>query len=134
FAFFLESAFLGLFLYGEKRMSEIAHWWTGFAVFFGSWLSGYFIVATDAWMQHPVSYRMQADGSVTLSSFWGLLLNPWALWQYSHNMAGAAVTGAFVMAAVGAYYLLSERHPEQGKIYLQVGIVSGIFFSLLVIG
>ena len=54
FAFFLESAFLGLFLFGEKRMSRAAHWWTGVAVFFGSWLSGYFIIATDAWMQHPV--------------------------------------------------------------------------------
>ncbi len=100
FAFFLESAFLGLFLFGEKRLSKIAHWWTGVAVFFGSWLSGYFIVATDAWMQHPVAYRTTADGSVTLSSFWGLLLNPWALWQYAHNMAGAAVTGAFAMAAL----------------------------------
>ncbi len=134
FAFFLESAFLGLFLYGEKRLSKIAHWWTGVAVFLGSWLSGYFIVATDAWMQHPVAYRATADGSVTLSSFWGLLLNPWALWQYAHNMAGAAVTGAFVMAAVGAYYLLSEKYVEQGKIYIRVGVVSGILFSLLVIG
>src|ERR1019366_2935302 len=64
FAFFMESALLGLFLYGEKRLSKIAHWWTGVAVFAGSWLSGYFIVATDAWMQHPVAYRTIADGSV----------------------------------------------------------------------
>jgi cytochrome d ubiquinol oxidase subunit I len=134
FAFFLESAFLGLFLFGEKRLSKIAHWWTGVAVFFGSWLSGYFIVATDAWMQHPVAYRATEDGSVTLTSFWGLLLNPWALWQYAHNMAGAAVTGAFAMAALGAYYLLSEEHQEQGKIFVRVGVISGILFSLLVIG
>ncbi len=134
FAFFLESAFLGLFLFGEKRLSKMAHWWTGMAVFLGSWLSGYFIVATDAWMQHPVAYRTTADGSVTLSSFWGLLLNPWAIWQYAHNMAGAAVTGAFVMAAVGAYYLLSEKHVAQGKIFVKVGVISGILSSLLVIG
>ncbi len=57
FAFFLESAFLGLFLYGEKRLSPRAHWWSAVAVFLGSWLSGFFIVATDAWMQHPVGYR-----------------------------------------------------------------------------
>jgi len=54
FAFFLESAFLGLFLYGEKRLSPIMHWFSAVAVFVGSWLSGFFIVATDAWMQHPV--------------------------------------------------------------------------------
>src|ERR1700687_4024464 len=134
FAFFLESAFLGLFLFGEKRLSKIAHWWTGVAVFLGSWLSGYFIVATDAWMQHPVAYRTTADWSVTLSSFWGLLLNPWAIWQYAHNMAGAAVTGAFVMAAVGAFYVLSEKYVEQGKIFIKLGVLSGILFSLLVIG
>jgi cytochrome d ubiquinol oxidase subunit I len=134
FAFFLESAFLGLFLYGEKRLSKVAHWGTGVAVFLGSWLSGYFIVATDAWMQHPVAYRVTADGSVTLSSFWGLLLNPWALWQYAHNMAGAAVTGAFVMAAIGAYYVLSEKHVVQGKIFIRVGVVGGIISSLMVIG
>src|SRR5277367_3688881 len=56
FAFFLESAFLGLFLYGEKRLSPRAHLGAAIAVFAGSWLSGFFIIATDAWMQHPVGY------------------------------------------------------------------------------
>ena len=105
FAFFLESAFLGLFLYGEKRLSPRAHWWSAVAVFLGSWLSGFFIVATDAWMQHPVGYFKAANGSVQLSSFWALVLNPWAWWQYAHNMSGAVITGAFVMASVGAFYL-----------------------------
>jgi len=106
FAFFLESAFLGLFLYGEKRLSPKAHWWSAVAVFVGSWLSGFFIVATDAWMQNPVGYAKAADGSVQLSSFWELVLNPWAWWQYAHNMSGAVITGAFAMASVGAFYLL----------------------------
>src|SRR6201986_4190387 len=52
FAFFLESAFLGLFLYGEKRLSKGMHWFAAFMVFAGSWLSGFFIIVTDAWMQH----------------------------------------------------------------------------------
>ena len=56
FSFFLESAFLGLFLFGEKRLSPKAHWVSAFLVFLGSWLSGFFIIATDAWMQHPVGY------------------------------------------------------------------------------
>ena len=134
FAFFLESAFLGLFLYGEKRLSKIAHWWAAMAVFVGSWLSGYFIVATDAWMQHPVAYARTADGSVTLTSFWGLVLNPWAIWQYAHNMAGAGVTGAFVMMAVGAFYLLSKQHVEQAKIFLKVGVIAALIFVILLIG
>src|SRR6478735_3120397 len=89
FAFFAESAFLGLFLFGEKRLSPRAHLGAAVAVFLGSWLSGFFIVATDAWMQHPVGYIKAADGSVQLSSFWALVLNPWAWWQYAHNMSGA---------------------------------------------
>src|SRR5512146_352650 len=103
FAFFLESAFLGLFLYGEKRLSQRMHWFSAFMVFVGSWLSGYFIVATDAWMQHPTGYARTADGGVQLTSFWQLLLNPWALWQYPHTMSGALITGAFVMASIGAF-------------------------------
>jgi cytochrome bd ubiquinol oxidase subunit I len=130
FAFFLESAFLGLFLYGEKRLSPRLHWLSAFMVFVGSWVSGYFIVATDAWMQHPVGYLRTPSG-VQLQSFWQLLLNPWALWQYAHNMSGAVITGAFVMAAMGAFYLLSRRHQEQARIYLRVGVIAGIIFSVL---
>ncbi len=131
FAFFLESAFLGLFLYGEKRLSPRAHWWSAVAVFLGSWLSGFFIVATDAWMQHPVGYTKAADGSVQLSSFWALVLNPWAWWQYAHNMSGAVVTGAFVMASVGAFYLLWGKFEEHGRIFLRVGVTAGLIFSVL---
>jgi cytochrome d ubiquinol oxidase subunit I len=131
FAFFLESAFLGLFLYGEKKLSPKMHWFSAFMVFFGSWLSGFFIVATDAWMQHPVAYERMPDGSFHLTSFWGLLLNPWAWWQYAHNMSGAGITGAFVMSAIGAYYLLSKKHPDQAKMYIRTGVVAGCLFSMV---
>ncbi len=131
FAFFLESAFLGLFLYGEKRLGRWGHWWSALLVFLGAWLSGYFIVATDAWMQHPVGYERAADGMFRLTSFWGLLLNPWAGWQYAHNMSGAVITGAFVMAAVGALYLLGRRHQEHGRIFVRVGVIAGCVFSIL---
>jgi cytochrome d ubiquinol oxidase subunit I len=131
FSFFLESAFLGLFLFGEKRLSRAAHWWAGFMVFLGSWLSGFFIIVTDAWMQHPVAYTRLPDGSYQVSSFSGLLFNPWALLQYAHNMSGAVITGAFVMAAVGAFYLLNHRSEEYGRIFLRVGVVAGFICSAL---
>ncbi len=121
FAFFLESTFLGLFLYGEKRLSRGMHWFAAFMVFVGSWASGFFIIATDAWMQNPVGYEKAADGSVQLSSFWALVLNPWAWLQYAHNMSGAVITGSFVMAAVGAFYLLGKPHVEQARIFVRVG-------------
>ncbi len=131
FAFFLESAFLGLFLYGEKRLSPRAHWWSAVAVFLGSWLSGFFIIATDAWMQHPVGYAGAADGSVQLSSFWELVLNPWAWWQYAHNMSGAVITGAIVMSSVGAFYLLWGKFQDHAKIFVRVGVIAGLIFSIL---
>lgn len=131
FAFFLESAFLGLFLYGEKRLSPRAHWWSAVAVFLGSWLSGFFIIATDAWMQHPVGFVGAPDGSVQLSSFWELVLNPWAWWQYAHNMSGAVITGAFVMASVGAFYLLWGKFEAHARIFVRVGVVAGLIFSIL---
>src|ERR1700680_323656 len=130
FAFFLESAFLCLFLYGEKRLSQPAHWWSAVAVFLGSWLSGFFIIATDAWMQHPVGYVGAADGSVQLSSFWELVLNPWAWWQYAHNMSGAAITGAIVMASVGAFYLLWGKFEAHARIFVRVGVIAGLIFSI----
>ena len=98
FSFFLESSFLGLFLYGEKRLGPKLHWLSAFLVFLGSWLSGYFIIATNAWMQHPGGYEIGATGEMVLTSFRDLLLNPWILWQYPHTMIASVVTASFVMA------------------------------------
>jgi cytochrome d ubiquinol oxidase subunit I len=100
-------------------------------VFFGSWLSGFFIIATDAWMQHPTGYRMGPDGQILLSSFAALFTNPWLFWQYLHNMIGAVVTGSFVMASVGAFYLLSRTHELYGRTFVRVGVVAGTISAFL---
>lgn len=123
FAFFLESSFLGLFLFGEKRFGQRVHWLAAFMVFAGSWISGFFIIVTDAWMQHPVGYEIAADGTAHLNSFWSLLFNEWALWQYLHNMGGAVITGSFAMAATGAYYVLSRKQEEYGRLFLRAGVI-----------
>jgi cytochrome d ubiquinol oxidase subunit I len=133
FSFFLESAFLGLFLYGEKRISPRLHWFSAVMVWLGSWISGFFIIVTDAWMQHPVGYARMADGHFEMLSFWQLLLNPWAIFQYMHNMTGAVITGSFVMAAVGAFYLLEGKCEEYGRIFLKVGVIAGVISSILII-
>ncbi|HUH63777.1 MAG TPA: cytochrome ubiquinol oxidase subunit I [Terracidiphilus sp.] len=133
FSFFLESAFLGLFLYGEKRLSKRAHWFSAVMVWLGSWISGFFIIVTDAWMQHPVAYDFLPDGQFQVNSFWKLLLNPWGLLQYMHNMTGAVVTASFVMAAVGAYYLLERRDKAYGRIFLKVGVIAGVISSIAII-
>src|SRR6266403_670964 len=126
FSFFLESTFLGLFLFGEKRLSMWGHWSSAFLVFLGSWISGFFIIVTNAWMQHPVAYRVLPNGSYEVTSFWGLLTNPWALLQYAHNMSGAVITAAFVMCSVGAFYVLENRFAEHARIFLRVGVIAGL--------
>jgi cytochrome bd ubiquinol oxidase subunit I len=133
FSFFIESAFLGILLYGEKRVSKWLHWFSAFMVFFGSWISGYFIIVTDAWMQHPVAYQVMANGQYEVTSFWGLLLNPWALLQYAHNMCGAVITASFVMAATGAFYMLEDRFREYGRIFLKLGVTVGVVACIAII-
>lgn len=142
FAFFLESSFLGLFLFGHKKLSPKVHWVTAFAVFAGSWISGFFIVATNAFMQHPVGYEVQADGTLALNSFWALVTNPWLRWQYLHTMVGAVITGSFVMAAIGAFYVLMGEREEApaearhrakyGRGFLKIAVLAGLPATILV--
>ena len=74
FSFFLESSFLGLFLFGEKLLGQKLHFLTGFLVFLGSWASGYLIIATHSWMQHPVGYEILENGKFVLNNFGALFL------------------------------------------------------------
>jgi cytochrome bd ubiquinol oxidase subunit I len=131
FAFFLESFFLGIMLAGEKRVGARLQWVATMVVSFAAWLSAYFILATNAWMQHPVGYTIGADGNAHLANFWHLLGNPWLLWQYTHNQCAAVITGSFVVAGVGAYYLLSNKHLEQAKLFLRSGLIIGAVASVL---
>lgn len=133
FAFFAESAFLGLFLYGAHKLTPRAHLFTSFMVFAGSWLSGYFIVTTNAFMQHPVGYKIGPRGVLELSDMWGYLLNPWGLWQYLHNMMSSVITACFVVCAVGAIYILSGKHREVAERSMRTAVVVGLIACILVI-
>lgn len=132
FAFFLESAFVGLLLFGEKRLGPRGHLAAAVAVFLGSWLSGYFIIVTNAFMQHPVGYAIGPQGDLQLASFWDFVGNPWAQWQYAHNMTASVVTASFVVAAVGAYWSLLGKHLEHARICLRVGVTAGLLSSIAV--
>jgi cytochrome d ubiquinol oxidase subunit I len=133
FSFFLESTFLGLLLFGEKRLGPRGHWVASVLVFLGTWLSGFFILATNAWMQHPVGFVRAEDGSFHLESFWALLTNPWLVWQYPHNMLGSVLTACFFVASVGSFYLLSGRHEEYGRTFLELAVPIGLAASVLMV-
>jgi cytochrome bd ubiquinol oxidase subunit I len=131
FAFFAESAFLSVFLLGERRLGAVAHMISAVMVFVGAWLSGYFIVATNAFMQHPVGYVQAADGTLHLSELATYLFNPWALWEYAHTMCAAVVTGTFVVAAAAAYWLLMGQYVDHARAYMRVAVCLGLVATLL---
>ncbi len=132
FAFFLESSFLGLFLFGEKRLGSRGHTVVTVLLAFGTWLSGFFITATNAWMQHPVGHRIDPDGVIQLESLGAVLTNPWLLWQYPHVILGSLLTSSIVVAAIGAFYVLMKTHEEQGRLFVRLGVCVGLPAALLV--
>jgi len=129
FAFFLESAFLGIFLFGEQVFGQKMHLFSAIMLWLGTWASGGFIIATNAWMQHPVGYTMTPDGKLHLSNYWAVLFNPWIIAQYMHVISGAVITAAFVMTGLGAYYLLAKQHNDYARIFVTIGVIVGLIAS-----
>jgi cytochrome d ubiquinol oxidase subunit I len=129
FAFFLESAFLAIFLFGERRFGQKMHWLSAFMLLIGTLASAYFSLATNAWMQNPVGYEEVAGGGVWISDYWAVLLNPLVFVQFAHNQGGTVVTAAFVMTGLGTYYLLARRDEHYGRRFVRVGLVAGVIAS-----
>ncbi len=110
-AFFLESTFLGLWLFGWDRLSRRVHLLTIWLVSLGTVLSAAFIMAANSWMQHPVGYVM-VHGKPQLNDIWAVLTNPVFLWGYSHVLLASLVTGTLIMLAVSAWQLRHGRSPD----------------------
>lgn len=133
YAFFLESIFLGILLFGRTSIVSKLHAVSAVVVWIGAWLSAYFIVATDAWMQYPVGYAVDRAGRVHLQSLSDVLFSPFAGWQFAHVMTGALIAGSFLLAGVGSYYLLSRRTEAHGRLFVRNGIVIALVASVLAI-
>jgi cytochrome d ubiquinol oxidase subunit I len=131
FAFFAESAFLGLFLFGEKKLGPRKHLAVAVVLLIGSWLSGYFIIVSHAFMQHPVGHAVGEGGALELADVRAYLGNPWALVEFAHNQCAAVVTGAFAVAAVGAYWTLMRQHERHAHRCLRLGVIVGLIASVL---
>lgn len=131
FAFFAESAFLGLFLFGEKKLGPRMHLFSAFMLFLGSWLSGYFVITTNSFMQHPVGHEVGPDGKLYIAHVWKYLFQEWAIAQTLHALNAAVITGTFVVMAIGAYWLLMGKHQEHARICLRYGVVIGFIASVV---
>jgi cytochrome bd ubiquinol oxidase subunit I len=111
-AFFLESTFLGLWIFGWDRLPKRIHLACIWLVAAGSMLSALFILAANSWMQHPVGYKLDSHGVPQLNNIWALFTNPTFLWGYVHVILASLVTGALVMLAVCAWHLRKQREVE----------------------
>ncbi len=111
-AFFLESTFLGLWIFGWDRLPKRVHLACIWLVVAGSMLSAMFILVANSWMQHPVGYVLNSHGQPVLNNVWALFTNPTFLWGYVHVILASLVTGSLVMLAISAWYLRKQREVE----------------------
>lgn len=146
FAFFLESGFLAVLVFGWDRVSRKMHFFSTWMVFLGSIFSAVWIVIANSWMQTPAGYEVRPaldengkqvvlDGiplmRAEITDFWALVFNPSSMERLSHVLIGCFITGAFVVMSVACFYLLRGRHIEFSKRCIKVALPIAVIFSLL---
>jgi cytochrome bd ubiquinol oxidase subunit I len=129
FAFFLESGFLGLYLFGRGRVSKGVHWFAILMVAVGATLSAFWIIVANSWQQTPAGFVIR-NGRAELESFWAAVCNPSTMPRYLHTVDAALIAGAFVVAGVAAWLLRQGRHADLAKKALPVALVFGLIASV----
>ncbi len=130
FAFFLESGFLGLYLFGRNRVSKGVHWFSILMVAVGSTLSAFWIIVANSWQQTPAGFVVR-NGRAELTSFYDAVFNPSTVIRYLHTVDAALITGAFVVAGVSAWLLLKNREHAGARKAMKVAVVFGLIVSVL---
>jgi len=130
FAFFLESTFLGVLLFGRQRVSRGMYYASAWLVMIGAWLSALWILIANSWQHTPRGYKIE-DGKAVLTDFWAAALNPSTAPRYVHTMAAALIAGCFVVASISAWYLLKNRHLHFARQSLTSALVAGLVVSAL---
>jgi cytochrome d ubiquinol oxidase subunit I len=135
FAFFLESVFMGVLLFGKKRVSRRFYWFATLMVAIGSTLSGFWIIAANSWMQTPTAYEIVGEGAMRraeLTNFWQAVFNPSTMIRYTHTIAASLVVGGFFVAGTSAWFLLKGRHEEFARRSMMIGLVVAAVFTVVV--
>ncbi len=130
-AFFLESGFLGLYLFGRKRVPKGLHFTSILMVAIGSTLSAFWIIVADSWMQTPAGFVVR-NGHAELTSFAQAVFNPSTLPRFLHTVAAALVMGSFFMAGICAYLLRKDPDDEVARRSMKLAVVIGLMSSVLV--
>lgn len=126
FAFFLESGFLALLLFGWNRIGPRLHYFSTVMVCVGAHFSAIWIVVANSWMQTPAGYHIVGEGMsarAEITNFWEMVFNPSSVMRLSHTIIGAWLAGAFLLISVAAYYLLKHRFVEFAKSTLKIGLL-----------
>jgi cytochrome d ubiquinol oxidase subunit I len=131
FAFFLESGFLGLLLFGRRRISSFLRWLASGLVALGTVLSAFWILVANSWMQTPAGYRIEG-GRAVLTDVRAAFLNASTLPRFAHTVSAALCMGAFVMAGVAAWWARRALHPDVARVCLRLGVVAAGTGALLV--
>ena len=134
FAFFLESGFLAVLLFGWDKVSRKVHFFSTCMVCLGAHFSAVWIVVANSWMQTPAGYKIVTHNGVAraeITDFWQLVFNPSMVERLSHVVVGAWATGAFLVVSVSAWYLLKKKHLEFARASLKVGLTVALAASLL---
>ena len=129
-AFALEATFLGLWIFGWDRLSPRVHLATIWLVALGTWLSAYFILVANSWMQHPVGYKL-VDGEAHLTDVWALLSNPFALRAYLHVLLVGLTTGSIVVLGISCWHLLRGRDTELFRRAAALALIVAVPVTLL---
>ncbi len=113
-AFFLEAGFLGVMLFGMERVGRALHFTATLAVAAGTFISAFWIIVVNSWMQTPQGYGVNTNGQFIPLDWWAVIFNPSMPYRVVHTVLGAYLTVAFVVGGVGAWHLLRERHHREG--------------------
>jgi len=124
-AFFLESSFLSILLFGEKRVSRRTHWFATLMVALGATLSAFWIVAANSWQQTPAGFAI-LHGRAELTDFAAAVFNPSTPLRFLHAVLGSWITAAVFVGSLSAYYLLRGRHQEFARRSLRLALVFGL--------
>jgi len=132
FAFFLESGFLGLYLFGRKRLSKAAHWFSALMVAVGATISAFWILVANSWQQTPAGHIFNAEtGRAELIDFWQAVFNPSTLDRFFHTVTATLVAGAFLMMGISAYLILKKKETDVAKKSLTLSLLFGLVFSII---
>ena len=121
-SFFLESTFLGLWIFGWNRLSPRLHLATLWIAVLGSWMSAYFILVANSFMQDPVGYKL-VNGEAHLTSVWALLSSRWALYAFGHTIFAGVTTGAAVVLGVSCWHFARGRNVEVFRSAAKVALI-----------